>query len=165
MLNGKGVLLRITGQNKVILCGVVLVSLFSLMYLESFGLPSSNHPKKVVQKLTRNPGGDTMQIQFERTGGFAGMRLAAMINAESLSQEEARRLRELVDAAGFFELPTELTGLPRGTDRFLYTLTVEVEGQRHTVHTSEAAAPAALRSLINWLTNVARRQQRSTSNP
>jgi len=103
-----------------------------------------------------------LQVHFERTGGFAGMRLAATIDAASLSPEEARQLRELVDAAGFFELPAEIGGATRGADRFLYTLTVEVEGQQHTVRTSDAAAPAALRSLIDWLTNSVRQARRSS---
>ncbi len=103
-----------------------------------------------------------MRIQFERTGGFAGMRLAVTIDSEALSQEEAIRLRELVDAAGFFELPEEITTPTPGADRFLYTLTVEVEGRRHTVRTSDAAAPAALRSLIDWLTKAAREAHKSS---
>ena len=69
-------------------------------------------------------------------------------------------LRELVEAAGFFELPEELAGPGGGADRFLYTLTVEMDGRRHTVRTAEAAAPAALRSLIRWLTNTARARRR-----
>ena len=156
---------RVSGQYKMMLAGVALVSLWALTHLQGSGFPSSNHINKGAQEHAENAGRGTMQVQFERTGGFAGMRLSAMINSESLSQEEARRLRELVDAAGFFELPREIIGPEQGTDRFLYTLTVEVQGRRHTVQTSEAAAPAALRSLINWLTKVARRQQRSTSNP
>jgi len=36
-----------------------------------------------------------MRIQFERTGGFAGMRVATTIDMESLSADEARELREM----------------------------------------------------------------------
>ncbi len=102
----------------------------------------------------------TLKVQWERTGGFAGMRMAGSIDSGSLSGEEARRLHQWVEAAGFFELPEELTGPAGGADRFLYTLTVEMDGRRHTVRTGEAAAPAALRSLIRWLTNAARARRR-----
>ncbi len=106
-----------------------------------------------------------MQVQWERTGGFAGMRMAATIDSESLSEEEARQLRDLIERAGFFELPEEIGGPAEGADRFLYTFTVEMEGRRHTVRTSEAAAPPGLRSLIRWLTNAARKGRRSGGAP
>ena len=102
----------------------------------------------------------TLKVQWERTGGFAGMRMAGSIDSRSLSDADARRLHELVEAAGFFELPEVLSGAAGGADRFLYTLTVEIDGRRHTVSTGEAAAPAALKSLIGWLTKAARGTKR-----
>lgn len=106
-----------------------------------------------------------MRVDWARTGGFAGMRLAATIDSDSLSEREAIRLRELVEAAGFFELPEEMVGPGGGADRFLYALTVEMEGRRHTVHTSEAAAPPGLRSLIRWLTIAARKGRHKGGQP
>ena len=107
-----------------------------------------------------------MRVEWERTGGFAGIRMAATIDSESLSREDASQLRELVEAAGFFDLPEKIGGPDAGgADRFLYTIVVETEGLRHTVHTSEAAAPPALRSLIQWLTNVARKARRGGGSP
>lgn len=106
--------------------------------------------------------GKTLRIEWERTGGFAGIRMAAAIDSESLSLEEAGRLRELVEAAGFFDLPDKIGDRDAGgADRFLYTVAAETEGLRHTVHTTEAAAPPALRALIQWLTNMARKAGRS----
>jgi hypothetical protein len=100
-----------------------------------------------------------MRVQFERSGGFAGMRQATTVDTETLPPEEGRQLQALVEAAGFFQLPGEITGSPGGFDRFFYTLTVETEGKRHTVRTGEAAAPASLRTLIDWLTKAARKAQ------
>ena len=110
--------------------------------------------------------GKTLHVEWERTGGFAGIRMAATVDTESLSREDADQLRALVEAAGFFDL-LETIGGPEagGADRFLYTVVVETEGVRHTVHTSEAAAPPALRSLIRWLTNVARRGRQGGGAP
>ncbi len=99
-----------------------------------------------------------MKVEFERSGGFAGIRLAAVIDEAALSPEEARLLHELVDAAGFFDLPPAVTTPSPGADRFQYKITVEAEGRRHTVDLSEAAAPAALRPLLQWLAAVARRR-------
>ena len=143
-----------------ILCGAALVlsgvvpPIQGARFLVSDG--SRGTAQGYVQILERK----TLKVQWERTGGFAGMRMASSIDSGSLSEEEARRLHELVEAAGFFELPEELTGPAGGADRFLYTLTVEMDGRRHTVRTAEAAAPAALRSLIRWLTNAARARRR-----
>ena len=105
-----------------------------------------------------------MRIQLERTGGVAGVRMAATIDSESLPEEEARQLGEVVDGAGFFDLPTEIAGSAPGADRFLYTLTVETEGRRHTVHAGETAASPELRSLSQWLTNSIR-TARGSSRP
>lgn len=92
-----------------------------------------------------------MRIDYERTGGFAGMRLAATVNTEALPAEEARGLREAVEAAKFFELPALIASAPQGADRFHYKLTVEAEGRRHTVEMSEAVVPEALRPLLQQL--------------
>ncbi len=101
-----------------------------------------------------------MEIHFECTGGFTGMPVVANITSEALSEEVARKLRELVDSAGFFQLPARIHCPARGNDRFLYTLTVEMDGRRHTVRTSEGAAPEALRRLIDWLAKEARKDRR-----
>jgi hypothetical protein len=102
-----------------------------------------------------------MHITFERTGGFAGMRLAVTIDTHQLSPEEAKELEEMVEAAGFFDLPAKISSESPGADRFHYKLTVEAEGQRHTVELGEAAAPEPLRTLLRRLTTVARSVQRS----
>ena len=62
-----------------------------------------------------------MLIRFERTGGFAGMRTAVTLNTDTLPQEEARNLHELVDAAGFFNLPEKFPMPKRGADYFQYS--------------------------------------------
>jgi hypothetical protein len=97
------------------------------------------------------PKGDgVVKVQFERSGGFAAIKRAITVDSQSLPPSEARELRDRVDRADFFNLPAEIIG-PKGADQFLYTLTVETEGQRHTVRTTDAAAPARLKPLIDWL--------------
>ncbi len=94
-----------------------------------------------------------MLIHFERTGGFAGMSTAVTLNTDSLPEEEARKLQEMVDAAGFFNLPEKFPLPARGADYFVYRLTVESEGRKHTVEVSEPAVPAELRPLLQALMN------------
>ena len=106
-----------------------------------------------------------MKIQFERTGGIAGMVMTAVIDSEALSREEAREVRELVVDAGFFDLPAEIAGETEGKDLFLFRLTIDYEGRRHSVTTSQEAAPPSLLPLLQWLTKAARRAQRGKRTP
>ena len=97
-----------------------------------------------------------MKIEFERTGGIAGLRLTATVHADALAPEEARKLQAMVEEARFFELPSTLSHVQPGADRFQYTVTVEIQGRRHTVEIAEGAAPPRLRPLLDRLTAKAR---------
>lgn len=101
---------------------------------------------------------EPMKIQFERSGGVAGMRMTTTVNTETLPAAEAQMLREMVDKAKFFDLPAVLETSKQGADRFQYRLTVEVGGRRHTVETGEAAAPQTLQPLLERLGAMARRR-------
>ncbi len=92
-----------------------------------------------------------MQILFERSGGFAGIRMTKSIQSEELPAEEERVLCELVEAAHFFELPAVMRASDRGADRFQYRVTVEGDERKHSIQVDEAAAPPALKALLNWL--------------
>lgn len=106
-----------------------------------------------------------IRIHFERSGGFAGMGMAATIDSDSLSPQEERDLRSMVEAAGFFQLPGMIAAPTTGADRFVYRLAVEVDGQEHTVEMSEAAVPSQLRPLLEWLTTAARKARRRGLTP
>jgi hypothetical protein len=99
-----------------------------------------------------------MRATLERTGGFAGMRLATTADTSQLSPEDAQRLKELVDSANFFQLPETITPKTVQPDRFQYRLTVEDDNHRtHTVTVGEAALPPNVRPLADFLTQIARR--------
>jgi hypothetical protein len=101
-------------------------------------------------------GRNIVKVSFERTGGFAGLRLRTTIDTNTLPPEQAAELQKLVDAAGFFTLPKKLTAKTPGGDRFQYTITVETQTQHHTVTIEEGAAPSSVRPLLNWLTTTAK---------
>lgn len=101
-----------------------------------------------------------MRIRFERTGGFAGIHMVAEIDTESLPPEEARAVQQLVERAGFFELPRIVAAPTRAPDQFRYRLAIEDQGREHTVETCETAAPDTLRPLLRRLTAVARAGRR-----
>ncbi len=96
-----------------------------------------------------------MRISFERSGGFAGMTRTTTIDTATLPPNEADQVPQLVKAADFFELPQTITSDTRGIDRFQYTLTVEDNGQQHTVTVGESALSGNLKCLIEWLNNAA----------
>lgn len=101
------------------------------------------------------------RVRFERSGGVAGSRRTVIIDSESIPEEERKRLRSLIDRAGFFGLPEEIIGPPR-PDQFLYTITVEIDGKIHTVRTTDTAAPEPLKPLIEWLNETARKAPGAT---
>lgn len=92
-----------------------------------------------------------MKVKFERTGGFAGMRMVAEFDSGSMPPEEARQLDEMVKTSDFFNLPEVFPTPEKGADYFQYALTVESKGRTHTVLVSEASVPAGLRPLIDLL--------------
>ncbi len=97
-----------------------------------------------------------MLIRLERTGGFAGLRRTVTIDTDTLPSEESRKLQEMVEAAGFFNLPEKFPLPTRGADYFIYRLIVEKDGKKHTVEVSEPSVPAELRPLIQSLLKYAR---------
>lgn len=102
-----------------------------------------------------------MKISYRRTGGFAGMVMRYEFDTDSLSTEDAEELTRMVDSVKFFALPSEIPSTGAGADQFEYRLTVETEGQQHTVEVGDAAVPDDLWPLLNKL-RVLSRSNRNT---
>lgn len=100
-----------------------------------------------------------MRFNFVRTGGFAGMRIAATIDSDSLTDDEAQTLQSELQQANFFNLPEQIKSLA-GADRFQYEIVVEVGGKKHRVETGEADMPEALQPLVQHLELLARSSRR-----
>ena len=92
-----------------------------------------------------------MRINFERSGGFAGMVISKVVDSTSLSPDKANQMRQLVDAADLFRLPSTITSRTTQPDRFQYRLTLEDNGKQHTVEVGEQAVPGTLRPLLEWI--------------
>ena len=103
---------------------------------------------------------DIKRIKFERTGGFAGIRIAADIELEDLPKEQADRLCELMDDVDFDELPENLMKGNPVPDGFTYSITVESEEGQHTVTTSDTSAPTKMQPLLELLFQIARQRAR-----
>jgi hypothetical protein len=100
-----------------------------------------------------------MKISFERTGGFAGMRMSITVNLDSLPDPDAASLRKLVTDADFFNL-TEIHAEQAIQDGFQYAITVEGDSQQRTIQMTDAAIPDKLRPLLENLSLRARSQRR-----
>ena len=100
------------------------------------------------------------RIKFERTGGFAGMRIARDLKLDDLSDEQAHSLLELLDDLDFEELPEQMTGTESMSDQFTYTITVETERGEHTVVAGDTSAPEKMQELLQLLNRLARTRKK-----
>jgi hypothetical protein len=97
----------------------------------------------------------SMRVQFTTEGGiahFPGLSRPVVIDSDQLSQEEEIKLRQLVEAARFFDLPEKAVPPPRGAaDYYRYTITIEEGGRQHTVQLSDPVQEPALQQLLVFL--------------
>lgn len=100
------------------------------------------------------------RIKFERTGGFAGIRLAAEIDMKDLPEDRKREIIELLDDMDFDELPKKLAGRMPVPDEFVYSIIVESEEREYKVLAGESALPGGIQPLIEILEGIAKRQMR-----
>ena len=98
------------------------------------------------------------RIKFERTGGFAGMRITTNFTPDDLPEEQARTLLELLNDMNFNDLPEHILNNPSMPDQFTYMITVETKKWEHTVTTGEASAPDEMQELLQILNRIARTQ-------
>jgi hypothetical protein len=99
------------------------------------------------------------RIKFERTGGFAGMRIATDVKLEDLPEEQAETIMELLDDLDFNELPEQMLD-ESGPDQFTYTITIETEKGEHTVMTGDSSAPEKMQELLQLLNRLARTRRK-----
>ena len=104
-----------------------------------------------------------MRIRFKTEGGIAylpGLSRPVTIDTDKLPVEEAKELERLIEAAGFFELPSISVPPPRGAaDYQQYTVSVTAPGRDHTVRLTDPIEDPNVRTLVNRLrakTNEAR---------
>lgn len=100
------------------------------------------------------------RIKFERTGGFAGMRIAKDLKWDDLSDEQARTISDLLDDMDFEELPEQMMGDSNMPDQFTYTITVETKKWEHTVTIGDTSAPEKMQELLELLNRLARNQKK-----
>jgi len=105
---------------------------------------------------------DVERIRFERTGGFAGLKIAKELKLNDLPDDQARRLQELLDDMDFDELPGQMKGKESMPDQFTYVITVKTKKGEHTVVTGDASAPEKMQELLQLLNRLARTRKKQS---
>jgi hypothetical protein len=100
-----------------------------------------------------------MNIIYERSGGFTGMTTSYTFNLDDLPEEEAGKLKELIDQINFSALPENPEISKNLPDQFSYTITVESQEWTHTIRTGDATAPEEIQPLIETLNSLSRNQR------
>jgi hypothetical protein len=96
-------------------------------------------------------GAQPLHVEITRTGGFAGIRRQARLDAAELSPADADELRQLLPRLS--AAASSAAGAPgRGADRFQYDVVVSAGGREERYALAEASLPADLRAdLDSWL--------------
>lgn len=102
------------------------------------------------------------KIKFERTGGFAGIRIAADIEMDDLPDDQKHEILELLEEMDFDELSEKLSGGMAVPDGFVYSITVKSKEKEYKVLTGESALPDDMQPLVEILERIAKRQMRKT---
>ena len=93
-----------------------------------------------------------MQIEFSVSGGVAhlpGLQKPVVIDAARLTGEERDELNRLIGAAHFFDLPATIGVPAKGAADYQHNVvTIDDNGQRHTVKILAPSEDAALRELV-----------------
>ena len=100
------------------------------------------------------------KIKFERTGGFAGIRLTAEIDMDNLPEDQKREIIDLLDEADFDELSEKHTDKLPIPDEFVYSIMVHSREKEYQVLAGESALPNDLQPLIEILESIAKKQMR-----
>ena len=100
------------------------------------------------------------KIKFERTGGFAGIRLAAEIEMDELPEEQRREILEMLDDMDFEELTDKITGEISFPDGFVYAISIESEKREYRIVGGESTLPADMQPLVEILESITKRRMR-----
>jgi hypothetical protein len=95
--------------------------------------------------------GQPFRIEFERSGGFAGVSLRTAVDSQKLDPAKAAELEGLLGSVE--EAPA---GGPGGADRFQYDLKITQGGRQSAVTLRDGSLTDQQRRLVDVLTELAR---------
>ncbi len=103
-----------------------------------------------------------MRIDFECSGGYAGLQLEYHVDTDELPQELAEKLLSLVERAAVFDLQPEKVApeIPDIPDVLSYRLTLHEGDRMISLSLNDITAPDSLRPLLSFLHELALKQCR-----
>jgi hypothetical protein len=100
-----------------------------------------------------------MRVHFQVSGGvafFPGRAVPRTIDVDTLGAAEQQSLRQLIDQAQFFSLPSHIAAARGAADFQTYHITIEDGGRRHSVAVSDPVPLAPLQKLVEAVRSLAR---------
>ena len=107
-----------------------------------------------------------MQIDFASSGGFANVQLEYRADTNTIPEEQAKELTNLVESSGVFELEQEdeISDVTAGrADVISYRLSLRDGPRQITLWLNDVTAPASVRPLFAYLRKLALDQKRTGS--
>lgn len=104
-----------------------------------------------------------MKIDFLRTGGVTGMRLAVTLDTDLLPPDEADCLRCMIADARFFDQLPSRRASGSGADRFHYRITVLDGDRTKQVEVDEPSVQEEFQPLLDYLIASARKGRKAKS--
>ena len=95
-------------------------------------------------------------IQYERSGGFAGITSKLELASDTLPSSEVQQLEHMVVDSGFLGFDKNDSIRGEAPDQFSYRVTIEYKNEKNTVELSETTIPESFRPLFNYLNQKAR---------
>lgn len=96
--------------------------------------------------------GSELRIGYRRSGGFAGIELAAEVSADELATEPAALANRLLADPAFGAPVRPADAFPSAADQFDYQLDLDDGSRRHSFHWAQFQVPDAVRPLLTALT-------------
>jgi hypothetical protein len=102
--------------------------------------------------------GAPFRIEFERSGGFAGVSLKTSVDSRAIPPDEVREFDELLDRIDAKTLANSSGAAATQPDQFQYDLTIEHGGKRKQLTVRERDVPKELRPLLDRLLERAKKR-------
>lgn len=102
-----------------------------------------------------------MEIEFERSGGFAGIVITSNLNTDKLSLDDRQQIESMLSKSAFFSLKSDVnsdTVSPDGkrpADYFKYKITIRDGDRIQSVQTTELTKNVELKKLADYLSKMA----------
>jgi hypothetical protein len=100
-----------------------------------------------------------VEIEFERSGGFAGIVLRSALDTDKLSPEDRQQIESMISKSDFFSLKSDTdtvsAGGKRPADYITYKITIRDGDKIQSVQTTDLTRNIKLKGLADYLSKKA----------